>query len=140
MKQPGRNIRGLLLCAALVLLLAAGAITSGQAETPKPGDLCPYCGIGTWRAFSHGPTEHLLECSYSGCEYTSYGGDKYIVENHYGGQTCGPIAYCEVCGNVITDHEQYKAKSIANNALTKFGKYMCWDCAHNAAEQEASDD
>ena len=48
--------------------------------------------------------------------------------------------YCEVCGNVITDHEQYKAKSIANNALTKFGKYMCWDCAHNAAEQEASDD
>ena len=99
MKHTGRNIRGLLLCAALVLLLAAGAITSGQAETPKPGDLCPYCGIGTWRVFSHGPTEHLLECSYSGCEYTSYGGDKYIVENHYGGQTCGPIAYCEVCGN-----------------------------------------
>ena len=99
MKQPGRNIRGLLLCAVLVLLLAAGAITSGQAETPKPGDLCPYCGIGTWRVFSHGPTEHLLECSYSGCEYTSYGGDKYIVENQYGGQTCGPIAYCEVCGN-----------------------------------------
>lgn len=48
--------------------------------------------------------------------------------------------YCEVCGNLITDHEQYKAKAIANNALTKFGKYMCWDCAHNAAEQEANDD
>lgn len=48
--------------------------------------------------------------------------------------------HCEVCGNLITDHEQYKAKAIANNALTKFGKYMCWDCAHNAAEQEASDD
>lgn len=42
--------------------------------------------------------------------------------------------FCEVCGELITDHDKYKAKAIANNALTKFGKYMCWDCAHAAAE------
>lgn len=48
--------------------------------------------------------------------------------------------YCEVCGNLIEDHDKYKAKAIANNALTKFGKYMCWDCAHAAAEdQEAAE-
>lgn len=48
--------------------------------------------------------------------------------------------YCEVCGELITDHDKYKAKAIANNALTKFGKYMCFDCAHAAAqEQEAAD-
>lgn len=48
--------------------------------------------------------------------------------------------YCEVCGNLIEDHDKYKAKAIANNALTKFGKYMCWDCAHDAAaEQEEKD-
>ena len=50
--------------------------------------------------------------------------------------------YCEVCGELITDHDAdgktYKAKAIANNAFTKFGKYMCFDCASNAkAEQEA---
>ena len=52
--------------------------------------------------------------------------------------------YCEVCGELITDHEAdgktYKAKAIANNALTKFGKYMCYDCAaeaKKAAEAEA---
>lgn len=49
--------------------------------------------------------------------------------------------YCEECGELITDHDKYKAKAIANNALTKFGKYMCWDCAHAAAEeQEGTDD
>lgn len=48
--------------------------------------------------------------------------------------------YCEVCGNLIEDHGKYKAKAIANNALTKFGKYMCWDCAHAAAEQEEVND
>ena len=52
--------------------------------------------------------------------------------------------YCEVCGELITDHEAdgktYKAKAIANNALTKFGKYMCFECASAAkAEQEAGD-
>ena len=52
--------------------------------------------------------------------------------------------YCEVCGELITDHEAdgktYKAKAIANNSLTKFGKYMCYDCAaeaKKAAEAEA---
>ena len=52
--------------------------------------------------------------------------------------------YCEVCGELITDHEAdgktYKAKAIANNAFSKFGKYMCWDCAaeaKKAAEAEA---
>lgn len=51
--------------------------------------------------------------------------------------------YCEVCGELITDHEadgkNYKAKAIANNAFSKFGKYMCWDCAAEAKkEQEGS--
>lgn len=53
--------------------------------------------------------------------------------------------YCEVCGELITDRtvdgKTYKAKAIANNALTKFGKYMCYDCAHDAAaEQEGVDE
>lgn len=53
--------------------------------------------------------------------------------------------YCEVCGELITDvtvdGKTHKAKVIANRALTKFGKYMCYDCASAAkAEQEASDD
>ena len=51
--------------------------------------------------------------------------------------------YCEVCGELITDHEAdgktYKAKAIANNAFSKFGKYMCWNCAAEAKkEQEGS--
>ena len=49
--------------------------------------------------------------------------------------------YCEVCGELITDKtvdgKTYKAKAIANNALTKFGKYMCYDCAHAAAEESS---
>lgn len=50
--------------------------------------------------------------------------------------------FCEVCDKQITDvtvdGKTYKAKAIANNALTKFGKYMCYDCAKvAAAEQEA---
>lgn len=53
--------------------------------------------------------------------------------------------FCEVCGELITDHDAdgktYKAKAIANNAFTKFGKYMCWDCAAAAkAEQEGKDE
>ena len=46
--------------------------------------------------------------------------------------------YCEDCGSVITDHDRFKAKAIANNALTKFGRYLCWDCAQ-AAKKEAED-
>lgn len=46
--------------------------------------------------------------------------------------------YCEVCGELITDvtvdGKTHKAKVIANRALSKFGKYMCYDCATAAAE------
>lgn len=49
--------------------------------------------------------------------------------------------YCEVCGELITDvtvdGKTHKAKVIANRAQSKFGKYMCFDCASAAkAEQE----
>lgn len=41
--------------------------------------------------------------------------------------------FCEECGKLIEDHEAdgktYKAKAIANNALTRFNKYLCWECA-----------
>ena len=52
--------------------------------------------------------------------------------------------FCEVCGDLITDKtidgKTYKAKAIANNALTKFGKYMCYDCAAaEKAEQEVAE-
>lgn len=51
--------------------------------------------------------------------------------------------YCEVCGELVTDQiidgKKYKAKAIANNALTKFGKYMCYDCAHNAAGEDGAE-
>lgn len=52
--------------------------------------------------------------------------------------------YCEVCGELITDvtvdGKTHKAKVIANRALSKFGKYMCYDCASAAkAEQEAQE-
>lgn len=49
--------------------------------------------------------------------------------------------YCEVCGELITDQvyegKKYKAKAIANNAITKFNKAMCFDCYMLAkSEQE----
>ena len=50
--------------------------------------------------------------------------------------------YCEECGELITDHGKYKAKVIANNTLSKFGEYLCWNCAEQMraeAEQEASE-
>ena len=50
--------------------------------------------------------------------------------------------YCEECGELITDHGKYKAKVIANNTLSKFGKYLCWNCAEQMRaeeEQEASE-
>ena len=50
--------------------------------------------------------------------------------------------FCEVCGSLITDHGKFKAKVIANNSLSKYGKYMCFDCAtaaKEAQEQEAND-
>lgn len=49
------------------------------------------------------------------------------------------VLYCEECGAEITDHEadgkNYKAKAIANNAFTKFGRYLCFDCATKAAQE-----
>lgn len=51
--------------------------------------------------------------------------------------------YCEECGELITDvtvdGKTYKAKAIANNALTKFGKHMCYDCAAKAKKGEESE-
>ena len=39
---------------------------------------------------------------------------------------------CEDCGEVITDRilkgKTYRGKAIANNALTKFGRYLCYEC------------
>ena len=51
------------------------------------------------------------------------------------------VLYCEECRAEITDHEAdgktYKAKAIANNAFTKFGRHLCYDCASKAkAEAE----
>lgn len=48
--------------------------------------------------------------------------------------------YCEECGELITDAtvdgKTYKAKAIANNAFTKFGKYLCYECAQKAKGAE----
>lgn len=43
--------------------------------------------------------------------------------------------YCEDCGELITDRDGHKAKAIANNALTKFGRYLCYDCAVKAKKE-----
>ena len=52
--------------------------------------------------------------------------------------------YCEDCGELISDvtidGKTHRAKAIANNALTKFGRYLCYDCAVKAkAEQEGTE-
>lgn len=47
--------------------------------------------------------------------------------------------YCEDCGELITDHDGHKAKAIANNALTKFGRYLCYDCAVKAKEEQEAE-
>jgi len=47
---------------------------------------------------------------------------------------------CEDCGQVITDRDGHRAAAIANRALTRFGVYLCMDCAKSrkeAAESEA---
>lgn len=40
---------------------------------------------------------------------------------------------CEECGQIITDvtidGKTYKARAIAENAMTKFRRYLCYDCA-----------
>lgn len=47
--------------------------------------------------------------------------------------------FCECCGELITDYQAdgktYKAKAIANNALSKFGKYLCYECAQDAKKE-----
>lgn len=49
--------------------------------------------------------------------------------------------YCEECGELITDKtidgKTYKAKVIANRALSKYNRYLCYDCAQAAGEEAA---
>lgn len=51
--------------------------------------------------------------------------------------------YCECCGELISDAvvdgKTYKAKAIANNALSKFGKYLCYECAAEAKKAGDAD-
>lgn len=53
------------------------------------------------------------------------------------------VLICEECGADIVDHEAdgktYKAKAIANNAYTKFGRYLCFECATKAAQEEGAE-
>ncbi len=46
--------------------------------------------------------------------------------------------YCEECGQLVEDvtidGKTYKAKAVANNAMTKFGRYLCYECAQKAKE------
>lgn len=47
---------------------------------------------------------------------------------------------CECCGELVTDTvvdgKKYKAKAIAENARTKFNKYMCYECYMKAKEEQ----
>lgn len=47
---------------------------------------------------------------------------------------------CEQCGQVVMDHGTTKARVIANRALTRFNKVLCYDCAMIKAEEEGPDD
>ena len=51
--------------------------------------------------------------------------------------------YCEECGDLISDAvfegKTYRAKAIANNAITKFGKAMCFDCYMAAKEAKTEE-
>ena len=53
------------------------------------------------------------------------------------------VLFCEECGTEITDHEAdgktYKAKAIANNAFTKYKRYLCFDCAAKEARREETE-
>lgn len=46
--------------------------------------------------------------------------------------------FCADCGAEIRSHGKYSAKAIAFNAETKFGRFLCWDCAQ-AAKSEATE-
>lgn len=48
--------------------------------------------------------------------------------------------FCEDCGELVTDHDRFKAKAIANNAFTKFGRYLCFDCAQKAKKEAENGD
>ena len=39
---------------------------------------------------------------------------------------------CEECGRIIEGHGKFSAKAIANNSLTKFNRFLCYDCAIEA--------
>ena len=43
---------------------------------------------------------------------------------------------CADCGEVIKDYGKYSAKIIANRALTKFNRYLCYECAQIAGSEE----
>ena len=47
---------------------------------------------------------------------------------------------CEECGSVISDTlvngKTFRAKAIANNALTKYGRYLCYDCVLDIKKNE----
>lgn len=43
---------------------------------------------------------------------------------------------CSDCGLPVTDHGNSAAKVIANRAITRFGRALCYDCAVIASEQE----
>jgi len=43
---------------------------------------------------------------------------------------------CADCGKVIKDFGKYKAKVIANRALTKYGRHLCYECAQIAGSEE----
>lgn len=47
--------------------------------------------------------------------------------------------FCEECGaeivDTVVDGKTYKAKAIANNSLTKYGRYLCPDCSAKLREE-----
>lgn len=42
---------------------------------------------------------------------------------------------CELCGDVVSDQGNTKAKVIANRALTRFGKVLCYECGVKMAQE-----
>lgn len=52
------------------------------------------------------------------------------------------VLVCEDCGaditDVVADGKTFRAKVIANKALTDFGRYLCYDCALKAKEEAAN--
>lgn len=47
--------------------------------------------------------------------------------------------FCEECGaeivDTVVDGKTYKAKAIANNSLTKYGRYLCPECSAKLREE-----